>query len=249
VPVTLTLYVHDGNRDGLTITGATVAGHDGSGNSFQQTTDSNGYVTIEGDSGKWSFSASADGYETNDWDQDIPETDRKDASLQKEQRTSESSVIGKWDVHGVQTECKMTQEGHEDIILNDASSGWVSTEWDDVIYFNNDGSFTLEYVKDGVTETTTGEWTQYGNTVHLQYDPEPLNANSCLDCPDEDDVVETWQTEGSTEDLTINGDTMSGTGSYLYHTKSYSKQYPEEVIYSDSFCTDRLSATRIDTES
>lgn len=83
-PVTLTLYVHDGNPNGPIIPGATVTGHDGSGNNFQQTTGSNGYVTITGVPGTWSFSASASGYETNNWDQDITETDRKDAFLQQE---------------------------------------------------------------------------------------------------------------------------------------------------------------------
>ena len=35
--------------------------------------------------GTWSFSVSADGYETNNWDQEITETDTKDAFLQKKQ--------------------------------------------------------------------------------------------------------------------------------------------------------------------
>jgi tetratricopeptide (TPR) repeat protein len=80
--ITLTLYIHDGSRDGPTISGAQVTCQDGSGNSFQQTTDSNGYVTITGDPGTWSFAASADGYETNSWNQPITETDTKDAFLQ-----------------------------------------------------------------------------------------------------------------------------------------------------------------------
>ena len=85
IPVTLTLYVHDGSADGPVISDALVEGQDGSGNTFQQTTDSSGYVTIEGDSGTWSFSVSADGYETNNWDQEITETetDSKDVFLQK----------------------------------------------------------------------------------------------------------------------------------------------------------------------
>jgi len=115
VPVTLTLYVHDGDRNGPFIPDATVKGHDGSGNSFQKTTDSNGYVTIEGDSGKWSFSASADGYETNDWDQEIIETDTKDAFLPKEQQPSENSVVGKWAFHYESGECKtIFSDGQED---------------------------------------------------------------------------------------------------------------------------------------
>lgn len=83
VPVAFTLYVHEGNPNGPIIQDATITGHDGSGNSFDSTTDSNGYVTITGDPGTWSFSASADGYETNSWDQEITETKTKDASLKE----------------------------------------------------------------------------------------------------------------------------------------------------------------------
>lgn len=83
--VTLTLYVHDGRADGPIISGATVTGHDASGNSFDETTNSEGYVTIAGDQGTWSFSVSADGYEINSWDQDITITCTKHAFLQKEE--------------------------------------------------------------------------------------------------------------------------------------------------------------------
>lgn len=83
--VTLTLYVRDGSSSGPIIPGAKVTGHDGSGNSFQQTTDSSGYATITGDPGTWSFTASADGYDTNSWDQEIADICTKHAFLQKEQ--------------------------------------------------------------------------------------------------------------------------------------------------------------------
>jgi hypothetical protein len=82
--VTLTLYVHDGRADGPIISGATVTGQDASGNSFEEVTNSEGYVTIAGDPGTWSFSVSADGYEINSWDQEIAEADTKDAFLQME---------------------------------------------------------------------------------------------------------------------------------------------------------------------
>ena len=83
--ITLTLYVHEGSASGPVIPGALITGNDGSSNSFQQTTDNSGYVIIEGDPGTWSFSVSAAGYETNNWDQDINEDDIKDAFLQQEQ--------------------------------------------------------------------------------------------------------------------------------------------------------------------
>ncbi len=90
--VTLTLHVHDGNAEGPIIPGATVTGQDASNNRFEETTNSDGYVTITGDPGKWSFSASADGYETNNWDQEITKTDTKDAFLLKVQQSSEVEV-------------------------------------------------------------------------------------------------------------------------------------------------------------
>ena len=60
----------------------------------------------------------------------------------------------------------------------------------------------------------------------------------------EDYVIESWQTEGDSEEATINGDTMSATGSSIWHDRSYSKQYPEDVYYSDVYCSYRWSASR-----
>jgi hypothetical protein len=82
-PVTLTLYVHDRSASGPIIPGALVTGRDAAGNSFQQATDSSGYVAINGNPGTWHFEVSAEGYQTNIWDQEIAETDTKDAFLQK----------------------------------------------------------------------------------------------------------------------------------------------------------------------
>ena len=79
--VTLTLYVHDGSTSGPVISGATVAGTDAAGNSFNKVTNSAGYVTISGTPGTWSFTASKSGYNTNSWSQSITSTSRKDAYL------------------------------------------------------------------------------------------------------------------------------------------------------------------------
>jgi hypothetical protein len=81
--VTLTLYVHDGSADGPVLSGVDVTGQDAAGNSFQQVTDSNGYATVEGEPGTWSFSVSAFGYETSSWSQSIAMTCTKHAFLQK----------------------------------------------------------------------------------------------------------------------------------------------------------------------
>lgn len=70
---TLTLYIHEGSVSGPVISGAQVTGFDADGNSFQGITDSEGYVTLTGNPGIWSFTASAYGYSDNSWDQYIPD--------------------------------------------------------------------------------------------------------------------------------------------------------------------------------
>jgi outer membrane protein assembly factor BamB len=82
--VTLTLYVHEGSASGPIIVGAQVTGQDGAGNSFSQTTNSNGYVTVTGVPGTWSFTASKSGYDTNSWSQSITTTCEKHAYLIKQ---------------------------------------------------------------------------------------------------------------------------------------------------------------------
>jgi len=82
-PITLTLYVHDGSAEGPVLSDVEVTGQDAAGSSFQLVIDSNGYATIEGGPGTWSFSVSAFGYETSSWSQSIALTCTKHAFLQK----------------------------------------------------------------------------------------------------------------------------------------------------------------------
>jgi len=82
-PVTLILFVHDESQNGPIIPNAQVTAKDGSGNSFQQTTDSSGYAEIIGDSGSWSLTASADGYTTETWSLDVLEDYTKHVFLQE----------------------------------------------------------------------------------------------------------------------------------------------------------------------
>lgn len=155
-PVTLTLYVHKGYASGPTISGVQVTGDDGAGNSFEQTTNSDGYATITGIPGTWSFSASADGYEANNWDQEITETDTKDASLQEVQHLSESSAVGKWSGY---FEGEQTQEGG----TTTPFGGDITVE------YYSDGTYTEESRdSDGYTMVETGSWTQHGNTIIRQ---------------------------------------------------------------------------------
>ncbi|RSN71657.1 CARDB domain-containing protein [Candidatus Methanodesulfokora washburnensis] len=76
--VTLTLYVHEESKDGPLLSGVRVAGYDGAGKSFDQTTDG-GYVVIEGTPGKWHFTISKEGYKDVIWDQYITEACTKHA--------------------------------------------------------------------------------------------------------------------------------------------------------------------------
>lgn len=79
--VTLTLYVHDGSASGPVIQGARVQGTDADGSSFNEYTNSSGYVTITGAPGTWSFTASKSGYNNNSWSQSITSTTTKHAYL------------------------------------------------------------------------------------------------------------------------------------------------------------------------
>jgi len=84
-PITLTLYVHDGSSSGPVVPGSLVTGHDGSGNIFEQTVDSNGYVTITGDPGNWFFTVVSDGFEANTWSQSLTETGARHSFLEEAQ--------------------------------------------------------------------------------------------------------------------------------------------------------------------
>ncbi|VVB63364.1 Uncharacterised protein [uncultured archaeon] len=81
--VTLTLYIHEGDANGPAIPGATVTGHDGSGNSFQGTTDSTGSVLMKGVQGTWSFTASSysSAYCISNWNMSIMEDCSRHAFL------------------------------------------------------------------------------------------------------------------------------------------------------------------------
>jgi len=69
--VTLTLYICENSTSGPLLSGVSIGIVDGGGNSFSQTTNSSGYVTITGTPGTWYFSASKSGYDTNSWSQSI----------------------------------------------------------------------------------------------------------------------------------------------------------------------------------
>jgi len=236
-PVTLTLYVHNGDANGPIIPGAQVTGQDGSGNGFQVITGDLGYVTITENPGTWSITASAPGFQNKSWNQIITDNSTRHAFLQAVQQPesvasaapgSKSSVVGKWAEHGEGFECKSITGGHEYV-----SEVKVIPGGDSVIDFHYDGTFTIDRV-------TAGEWVQYGDTISLQFNPKPMSEHKVS----EDFVNEQWY-DGPTIEATINGDTMSGTGSSSSHSKSYFKQHPEQTYYADHSCSYRWSASRV----
>jgi len=104
--VTLTLYVHEDSASGTLLSGVSVTGSDGDGNSFSKTTNSQGYVTIAGAPGSWSFSASKSGYDANTWSQSIISTCTKNAYLQQVELPIPGSMIPGIDVSLIQGNIK-----------------------------------------------------------------------------------------------------------------------------------------------
>ncbi len=245
--ITLTLYIHDGSASGPIIPDAQVTGWDGLSNSFEQTSSSSGYVTITGYPGIWSFSVLADGYETNSWSQEITETDTKDAFLQEEQQYSQNSVIGKWDM----------QVESENV---DTYYGSRFSRGHSIIEFYKDGTFSEDYtehedldengvwVEDEIElqeepGVVDGEWTQYEDTVRLQYYPFEERTNEY----DGGGYCKIWQSEGATGELIIDGDSMSGTVTSIFHFEDHWPQQGERPIYRDDSCSQSYTGRRIDT--
>lgn len=187
--VTLTLYVHNGSASGSVIPGARVKGQDGSGNSFEETANSDGYVTIGGTPGTWSFSAMAFGYQINNWDQEISKTCTKHAYLQcvetqmsspasvdSATQDSENSVVGKW-----------KYSLYCDACGNLGEAGTVTG----TISFNDDGTAS--------SDGETYYWEQHGSNIRWQHDPEYMGEDG--------KSFRCW----FTNEGTITMDTMKGT--------------------------------------
>ncbi len=149
--VTLTLYVHDETVNGPVISNAQVTGQDASGNIFQQTTNSNGYATITGYPGTWSFSVSVDGYETNSWSQPVTETDTKDAFLQKSLGGVNFTSIG---LNYISLNEDNSSNISFDYIFKAQKSGGTSRE----INFNNSTSLGLTAFLTGLAVPSDKLW-------------------------------------------------------------------------------------------
>lgn len=193
--VTLTLYVRDGSPSGPVIYGAQVTGRDGAGNSFYQTTNSNGYVVITGSAGIWHFTATKPGYAPISWSQEITAPSTKHAFLMRNDAPtsyiSDSNIAGKWAfrVQFISWESSGTGifEPGED------------NTYDSTIDFHIDGTFTEQHNSDYIIR---GEWVQEGNKIRLQYSPmEGLGS-----------VKNLWISSAA---LIIDGDAITGTKNEL----------------------------------
>ena len=71
--VTLTLYMHENSQSGPFLTNALVIGKDGAGTAFEQVS-TNGYVTVTGAAGTWSFVSSETGCQAASWQSTISAT-------------------------------------------------------------------------------------------------------------------------------------------------------------------------------
>lgn len=225
-PVTLILYVHDGSASGPLISGARVTGMEGSGISFDRMTPNSGYVTIEGVPGTWSFRVSADGYETNSWDQEIAETCEKHAFLTKSAtsdttHSSENSVVGKWAFRFIR---KGWESSSEKVTRGPDSKD----EWDSTIEFHSDGTFTesTSYM------TFTGEWIQNGDSIRLQDSQEFRDSSGNYASVSE---------ASQSRDGIIDENTMSGSGSVLTHmTVTGDDSYSAEVSETYTWSANRI---------
>jgi hypothetical protein len=155
--VTLTLYVHEGSKDGPLLSGVRVTGYDGAGKSFDQTTDG-GYVVIEGTPGRWHFTISKEGYKDVIWDQDITETCTKHAYFTEKIKNIYPPTVET----GSATEITTTEATLNGIIVSDGgesvdemrfdwgttslcSDGWTNK----VVISGNSFSFRLTGLKPG----------------------------------------------------------------------------------------------------
>jgi len=94
--VTLTLYMHEGSSSGPVLSGVRVTGKDEVGNTFDKTTNTNGYVAITGLSGTWQFTAWKLGYKTKSWSQRITATSTVHAYLLKTTERVRGIDVSRW---------------------------------------------------------------------------------------------------------------------------------------------------------
>jgi tetratricopeptide (TPR) repeat protein len=88
--VVQTIYVHEGDINGMLLSGVQIAGQDRAGNDFEGITDSNGTVVFSGQPGTWQLSFTKDGYEPLNFSENVTKTEEGAVYLQ---RSAQSSAI------------------------------------------------------------------------------------------------------------------------------------------------------------
>ena len=86
--VSQTVYVHEGDLNGTSLSDVQVAGREAAGNSFQGITDSNGAAIVSGQPGTWQFVFIKEGYETLSLSYDVTETGEGAVYLVKSVQTN-----------------------------------------------------------------------------------------------------------------------------------------------------------------
>ena len=95
-PVSLTIYVHEGDINGAMLAGVQVSGQDAAGNDFEGTTDTSGAASINGVPGSWQFMLSKEGYDSAIVGYDVNQTEDVVAYLQ---RTNQSQNLITLTIH------------------------------------------------------------------------------------------------------------------------------------------------------
>jgi len=73
--VAQTIYVYDESFNGTPLSDVQVSGQDTIGNNFEEITDENGTVILNGQPGTWHFVFTKEGYNPLDLDYDVAETE------------------------------------------------------------------------------------------------------------------------------------------------------------------------------
>lgn len=162
--VSQSVYIYEGDFNGTLLSGVHVAGKDAAGNSFEGITDSNGAVTLSGQSGTWQFVFVKEGYETLSLSYDVIETgegaiylvrsDQSYEQIAQSQNNQQPEVISE------STMADQTQSG------TDAISSWASESYQ--------GQEILNPMVSQEAETTepenanAGFWIEKGNSLYEQ---------------------------------------------------------------------------------
>lgn len=93
--ISQTVYVYDGDFNGMLLSDVQVAGQDAAGKSFSGITDSNGVAVVIGQPGTWRFVFTKDGYETLDLSYNVTETGEGAVYLVKSNQLNEQIVTSR----------------------------------------------------------------------------------------------------------------------------------------------------------